>query len=496
LLPFFAAMIAERPLVKLSALSRVLQGSIWPSILTGLSPGHHGLYCFSQLALGTYSLDGQVAANVTGERFYTRLGAHGVRCAVVDVPTDLLDPDFPGLQVVDWGAEFQYSTFGTHPPELKAEIEARFGEHLLTDYGKTKDSVDDHRKLRDDLEGAVSVKSAFARQLLERDGLDLIMVVYGEPHKGGHFFWKYLDSEHPDHVPGVPDMHAALRALYQQIDRELAALVEALRREDNLIVFADHGMQANYRGDHFIEAILERLGLCEPGRGRLGSGIAHPTPVGAAWQRLRPLLHRITRRVGPAGLTGTLRRRFGEAAQLNWSRTQAFALPTDRSSYIRINVRGREPQGCVEPGADYDALLDTIEREFRALVNGETGEPAVEEVFRVQTLYPGPRAAELPDLAILWSSASPINVIESPAIGRLQMRISERRPGNHRAEGFLFAQGPAFRPVRGEFRGDILQIAPTLLALHGVPRSNLFEMGPLTELFSESMEPSRAIGSR
>jgi hypothetical protein len=138
LLPFFAALRNGYPLVRLAALSRVLQGSIWPSILTGLSPGHHGQYYISQLVRGTYHLDRRCAGDATGERFYRHLGAHGVRCAVVDVPTDLLHGDFPGLQVVDWGTEFQYSEFSTHPRELKAEIEARFGKHLFTDYAENR----------------------------------------------------------------------------------------------------------------------------------------------------------------------------------------------------------------------------------------------------------------------------------------------------------------------------------------------------------------------
>jgi predicted AlkP superfamily phosphohydrolase/phosphomutase len=281
-------------------------------------------------------------------------------------------------------------------------------------------------------------------------------------------------------------MHTAILAQYQLIDRELAALAKMLRPQDNLIIFADHGMQANYRGEHFMELMLKRLGLCESvGRARLGGEASESAPSDVARRKVRRLLHRLVRRIVPANVTSKLRGKFGAAARINWSRTRAIALPTDRNSYVRINVRGREPQGTVEPGEDYEATLQMLEREFRALVNGETGKPAVEEVFRAQELYAGPRAAELPDLVILWSSEAPINVLESPRLGRLEMRKTERRSGNHRPEGFLLAQGPAFKSGRVELQGDILQIPPTLLALHGVSCPDTFEMGPLTELFSK-----------
>ncbi|MFX8075121.1 hypothetical protein ABTK71_19565, partial [Acinetobacter baumannii] len=48
------------------------------------------------------------------------------------------------------------------------------------------------------------------------------------------------------------------------LDRQLAELTSLLRPGDNLVLFADHGMQANYRGDHFVVPILQKLGLCAP----------------------------------------------------------------------------------------------------------------------------------------------------------------------------------------------------------------------------------------
>jgi hypothetical protein len=34
----------------------------------------------------------------------------------------------------------------------------------------------------------------------------------------------------------------------------------------------------------------------------------------------------------------------------NWHKTTAFAIPSLYTSYVRVNLRGREPQGIVEPG--------------------------------------------------------------------------------------------------------------------------------------------------
>ena len=41
---------------------------------------------------------------------------------------------------------------------------------------------------------------------------------------------------------------------------------------DNLVIFTEHGMQANYRGDQFVVPILQRLGLCGPEHGSRTDG--------------------------------------------------------------------------------------------------------------------------------------------------------------------------------------------------------------------------------
>jgi predicted AlkP superfamily phosphohydrolase/phosphomutase len=195
-------------------------------------------------------------------------------------------------------------------------------------------------------------------------------------------------------------------------------------------------------------------------------------------------MRRLVSSVASPALATRLRQQFGASAQVNWSKTRAFLLPTDRNSYLRINLKGREPSGIVNSGSEHEQLLSFIEKEFYALKNGETGKPAVEEVFRVQEIYPGENSQDLPDIAILWRSESPINVLESPTIGRIELKACEQRSGNHRPEGFLLARGPAFRAGAMQVQGDVMQVAPTLLALHGIPVPAEYEMGPLTEILA------------
>jgi predicted AlkP superfamily phosphohydrolase/phosphomutase len=184
----------------------------------------------------------------------------------------------------------------------------------------------------------------------------------------------------------------------------------------------------------------------------------------------------------PRPVTAALSKKSNSFPGTDWSKTRAFSLPTDRNSHIRINLQGREPMGVVTAGAEYDSVLDRLETSFRALINPLTGRPAVEEVFRVRSLFPGERAEDLPDVSILWSAEAPIDEVNSPELGTIRYPIRELRSGNHRAEGFLLARGPNFKQGAGECQGHILQIAPTLLHLHGVSIPEQYEMSPLDEI--------------
>src|SRR6185312_4754900 len=44
---------------------------------------------------------------------------------------------------------------------------------------------------------------------------------------------------------------------------------------------------------------------------------------------------------------------------VDWSKTPVFMLPSDHYAQLRLNVRGRERDGIVEPG-DVDELVDRL----------------------------------------------------------------------------------------------------------------------------------------
>jgi predicted AlkP superfamily phosphohydrolase/phosphomutase len=123
---------------------------------------------------------------------------------------------------------------------------------------------------------------------------------------------------------------------------------------------------------------------------------------------------------------------------------------------------------CDAAGAQYQRLLAETAAQFRALINPETGEAAVDDIFFPATQFHGPRSSELPDIAVVWNPKSPINGLASQAIGTISGRPSEGRTGNHRPDGFALFRGSSYVAGGCTQDGDARQIAPAILSHFGI----------------------------
>ena len=174
----------------------------------------------------------------------------------------------------------------------------------------------------------------------------------------------------------------------------------------------------------------------------------------------------IARKLLPDALRHRLAQRVDTAA-VDWARTRAYCLPTDLEGHIRINLRGREPQGSVAPGPEYQRVCDELAAALEALTQPETGRRAVRAVLRTDDLYPGPRRDYLPDLIVLWAEGAPFTALASPAVGTVTGQSPDGRPGTHVPPGISDSGRAGERSGLGRV-GHICEIAPELLRRFGV----------------------------
>lgn len=226
-------------------------------------------------------------------------------------------------------------------------------------------------------------------------------------------------------------------------------------------------------------ALLEFDDLMREGDTIIGGGAIHerPTEVSAAFQPSKSDIDLFV------GMTTYNRNPCGHIAisaltlteREDWARSVAYMLdrgPAVEGRRIRLNVRGREPQGIVEMGEEYDRLREHISAGLLAL-RDDAGLPVVSRVYRREELYAGPHVEEGPDLVVVFADdvaefSSFPGIPGNAHDGPITFPITSGKSGNHRREGIFLACGEAIS--RGKnVAADIVDLAPTVLHLLGLP---------------------------
>jgi hypothetical protein len=144
-----------------------------------------------------------------------------------------------------------------------------------------------------------------------------------------------------------------------------------------------------------------------------------------------------------------------------WPQMRAFALPSFYDGRIRINLRGREAQGLVEP-SEYEAERQACIDMLHACRDPVTGQPAVE---RVEKRAGDPMTAKESeaDLIVIWTMAPPLGLAhdELGVMGPLPYR---RTGGHTGGPGFVYFHGPGI--AAGDFgTRSAFDVVPSVLGL-------------------------------
>jgi predicted AlkP superfamily phosphohydrolase/phosphomutase len=152
---------------------------------------------------------------------------------------------------------------------------------------------------------------------------------------------------------------------------------------------------------------------------------------------------------------------------------------------VYVNLKGREPDGCVEPGAEYEAVRDELIAKLTAEKAPDTGEPLFEEIRRGEEIYDGMYAKHGPDLVCIpkdWRYQ--VFGYQDFVSNRFIDRYSEMT-GHHRPDGILFGKGAGFRQGEWVEEARLLDLAPTILHLLGLPIPSDMDGRVLEELFTD-----------
>ncbi|HAL25610.1 MAG TPA: hypothetical protein DCP25_02570 [Chloroflexi bacterium] len=415
---------------RLESPDAALSAAVYHTLHTGLELGDHGLYHTFQWRAEEQRIR-FINALPKPETVWERLSRAGRRSLVVDPFVSWAPRTMNGIFLSGW----QYRNRmilqeHAEPGDAAKELRRRFGRPPLLEETLGRPSVAHVLALADRLAAAPQRAADAVVDLLGRSVYDFLLVNLTPAHFAGHWLWDPAQL-----FDGTVDgeqrrrLDTLLPAVYEAVDAAIARILDALPDDTDVIVFSPVGIGPNTsRSDllgGMLDAVLRGAPAASPANARGGAiwRLRGAVPIG--WRDAFS-------RTVPAYINRELVSRM-YVSGLDWSRTRAFALPGESSGLVRLNLRGRERLGIVDP-ADADALMDEI-ADGLATFSDPDGTPAVATVERVaSTIGHGVRAGDLPDLIVHWSDHPTVALagVGSSRFGDVARGgVGTGWPGNH-----------------------------------------------------------------
>jgi len=270
---------------------------------------------------------------------------------------------------------------------------------------------------------------AMLRNALAKTPRGMVVIVFETTDSVQHMFFRYLDKAHPALKAGPAAMGpAVIEDLYRKMDDLVGRVAADLDGRSALFVMSDHGFKSFRRGVN-LNSWLHQNGYLRllPGRTESGEWFKH----------------------------------------VDWAGTRAYALGLGG---VYLNLKGREAQGQVSPGAEAAALKAELGRKLTALADGPGGPPPIVRVYDRDAIYSGPYKDNAPDLVIGYNEG--YRASWEGVTGIVNTMIIEDNmkawSGDHCIDPAL-VPGVLFSGLKlNTDKPSIMDIAPTALALFGI----------------------------
>ena len=386
--------------------------------------------------------------------------------AVVNIPMTFPAETVNGVMVSGMDAP-RLDTRAVHPPELLGRLRSISPDYRIMSKAAHAAETGDAEAAERELLDVLRARARAVQGLAATRDLDLVVANLEATDGAHHFFWQHHDPGHPRHDPrAARGFGDTIGRVYQETDRHLGALIDAYD-PDTVFVVSDHGGGPSNDWVFFLNDWLMAEGFLT----------VRPTMMASTGQRLyaqakrrlsvparrslRPLFGKVLERAKGAALYG----------DLDWSRSSAYA---HMQPAVRLNLLGREPAGSVPLSGRDETISRLVDRAGGLRL--PTGEPLVLQAHPASEVYRGD-APGGPDLVLRLTPG--IHVRSRNTTGRPGHlhRLSDLGmylpSGVHTEVGMVAAMGAGVER-RGKLEAfDILQVAPSILAVMGVPAGSL-----------------------
>lgn len=193
---------------------------------------------------------------------------------------------------------------------------------------------------------------------LDRFDEGLLFFYFSSLDQNSHMLWHFMDQDHPFYNP-EENLADGLKIVYSEMDEALGRAFDAIDDDTTLIIMSDHGFAPFYWGVNLNTWLLEQ-----------------------GYIKLKD---------------STIQSHVPFFGNVDWTKTKAYALGLNG---LYVNLKGREPEGIVGPGSDYQALLNHLEKDLLAAVDPRNGNNPVSSVVQTHRDFAGAHVDLGPDIIV------------------------------------------------------------------------------------------------
>jgi len=457
-MPALKSLIDRGGYGRLDSPAEWLTGASWPTFYTGTNPAVHGFYNYLVWNAETMRTEAPTSERLPLHPFWRRLKDPNGPCVIaVDIPLTYDPEPFNGKELSGFGTHDVLTEATGYPQAFVNEIRSQYGSQWMVDEKQGMESTKEYFHIRDEMIAVTKRAGDLCMEMIQSESWDLFLACFAAAHRAGHRLRGLHNIKDTPSESAREELSDALRQVYMACDTEIGRLVEAAGPQATTLVFALHGMQDNTSLVPVLPEMLRRILQNE--------SPSATTPPPGLLSRIRALIpidirHRVKQAL-PIGLRHRLTA-FWRRNTNDWNKTPAFSMMSDAQGWIRINLKGRERFGIVNPGKEYDDLCEKIANGLYTYKDEGTGRPLVRNVLRASQVFEGVNIDKLPDLIVLWEDVPvhTIKTLHSERYGSIGWPTPGHNPdgrsGNHLKSGNIT-------------NGHTLDLAPTILALLDQP---------------------------
>jgi predicted AlkP superfamily phosphohydrolase/phosphomutase len=424
-LPNFRRLMAEGTYGELTSTIPAITVPAWASMMSSKDPGQLGFYGFRNRADYSYErMSIATAKSVKVDRVWDILSHAGKKVVVAGVPQTYPVKPVNGCMISSFLTPSTQSQY-TYPGDLKEEIAALLNEEYMLDVAQFRTENKDH--LLEQIFRLSDQHHKLIMHLMATKPWDFFMHVDMGVDRIHHGFWKFFDERHPQYEPGNR-YENAIRDYYIHLDRQIGERLALLDDDTVILVVSDHGGKPMMGGICFNE-----------------------------WLKQEGYL---TLEYQPDGVVPL------EKCEVDWEKTLAWG---SGGYYARLflNVKGREPDGVIEPG-DYERVRDDLVERIASITDPE-GNNIGSVAYKPEEIYQEVNNIA-PDLIVYFGDLN-WRSVGSLGLNRIHTFENDTGPddANHAQEGMYIytdpkKQGHGLGPTR-----HLMDVAPTILEQLGVP---------------------------